>query len=64
MSKSKKDINKIAETLWDIEVKVGNGSMEMKDAIPKIESIASSCSLEELLLIDDIIYQKYNAART
>ena len=64
MGKSKKEINKIAETLWDIEVKIDNGSMEMKDAIPKIESIASTCSLEELLLIDAIIYQKHSEART
>lgn len=62
--KSNKKLNEIADKIWEIENSAGNDPAKIKEAIPKIEKIASTCSFEELLMIDDIIYQKHSAADT
>lgn len=62
--RSEKELNKIAEKLWKIEVEVEKNPSKMNEAILEIEKIASRCSFEELLFIDDAIYQKYSDANT
>lgn len=55
-----KDIKLLAEQVWKIET----SSASDKEKEEKLFNIIEGCSLEEMLEIDDYIYEHYNANET
>ena len=54
-----KDIKLLAEQVWKIETSSASDK-EKEEKEEKLFNIIEGCSLEELLEIDDYIYEHYN----